>query len=303
MALLDGKVAAVTGAGSGIGRSVALGLARAGARVVVNDYGVSVDGREPSSGPADSVVKEIQDAGGQAVASPESVATMAGGRGIVERALETFGDLHIVVCCAGILRERMIFNMSEEEWDAVIAVHLKGHFTVLQPATRHMREKKRGRIITFTSAAGLEGSPGQPNYSAAKEGIVGLTRSTALAMAKYGVTVNCISPTADTRMTQRLPDERRGAATATPPEAIAPVVAFLASDRAAHVTGQVIGVRGNEVTLYSHPAPLRTATSTGGWTAEALADVYDRALGQDRLRRLDAMKIPWPPPTASDATS
>ena len=150
------------------------------------------------------------------MASADSVATMAGGRAIVERALAAFGDLHIVVCCAGILRERMIFNMSEEEWDAVIAVHLKGHFTVLQPATRHMREKRRGRIITFTSAAGLEGSPGQPNYSAAKEGIVGLTRSTALAMAKYGVTVNCISPTADTRMTQRLPDERRGAAVATP---------------------------------------------------------------------------------------
>jgi NAD(P)-dependent dehydrogenase (short-subunit alcohol dehydrogenase family) len=301
MALLDGKAAVVTGAGSGIGRAVALGLAGAGARVVVNDYGVSVDGREPSSAPAESVVKEIQAAGGQAVASPDSVATMAGGRAIVERALSTYGDLHVVVCCAGILRERMIFNMSEEEWDAVIAVHLKGHFTVLQPATRHMREKRRGRIIAFTSAAGLEGSPGQPNYSAAKEGIVGLTRSTALAMAKYGVTVNCISPTADTRMTQRLPDERRGAAVATPAEAIAPVVTFLASDRAAHVTGQVIGVRGSEVTLFSHPAPLRTATRAEGWTAEALADVYDRALGQDRLRRLDAMKIPWPPPPASGA--
>jgi NAD(P)-dependent dehydrogenase (short-subunit alcohol dehydrogenase family) len=298
VALLDGKVAVVTGAGGGIGRSVALGLAAAGARVVVNDYGVSVDGREPSSAPADAVVTEIQAAGGQAVATPDSVATMAGGRAIVDKALAAFGDLHIVVCCAGILRERMIFNMSEEEWDAVIAVHLKGHFTVLQPATRHMREKKRGRIITFTSAAGLEGSPGQPNYSAAKEGIVGLTRSTALAMAKYGVTVNCISPTADTRMTQRLPDERRGAAVATPPEAIAPVVAFLASDRAAHVTGQVIGVRGHEVTLYSHPAPLRTVTAAGGWTPEALAEVYDRTLGQDRLRRLDAMKIPWPPPGA-----
>jgi NAD(P)-dependent dehydrogenase (short-subunit alcohol dehydrogenase family) len=303
MGLLDGKVAVVTGGGSGIGRSVALGLAAAGARMVVNDYGVSVDGREPSSAPADAVVKEIQQGGGQAVSSPESVATMAGGRAIVDKALKTFGDLHVVVCCAGILRERMIFNMSEEEWDAVIAVHLKGHFTVLQPATRHMREQKRGRIITFTSAAGLEGSPGQPNYSAAKEGIVGLTRSTALAMAKYGVTVNCISPTADTRMTQRLPDERRGAATATPPEAIAPVVTFLASDRAAHVTGQVIGVRGSEITLYSHPAALRTATRDGGWTAEALAEIYDRALGQDRLRRLDAMKIPWPPAAPGGATS
>src|SRR6266571_1075205 len=295
MGLLDGKVAVVTGAGNGIGRGVALGLARAGARVVVNDYGVTVDGREPSSAAAQAVVKEIEAFGGQAVANAESVATMAGGQSIVDTALSRFGDLQIVVCCAGILRERMIFNMTEEEWDAVVAVHLKGHFTVMRPATRHMREKKAGSIVTFTSTAGLEGSPGQPNYSAAKEGIVGLMRSTALAMAKYGVRCNAISPTADTRMTQRLPSERRGMATATPPEAIAPVVTFLASDRAAHTTGQVIGVRGTEVTVFSHPAPLRTATRTEEWTAEALAESWDRTLGQDRLRRLDAMGIPWPP--------
>jgi NAD(P)-dependent dehydrogenase (short-subunit alcohol dehydrogenase family) len=294
MGLLDGKVALVTGGGTGIGRAVSLGLAAAGARVVVNDYGVSVDGRDPSSGPANEVVAAIAKGGGRAVASPESVATMAGGKAVVDLALKEFGDLHIVVCCAGILRERMIFNMSEEEWDAVIAVHLKGHFTVLRPATAHMREKKSGSIVTFTSTAGLEGSPGQPNYSAAKEGIVGLTRSVALAMAKYGVRCNAISPTADTRMTQRLPGERRAAATATPPEAIAPVVAFLASDRASHITGQVIGVRGDEVTIFSHPAPLKTATRANGWTPEALAEVWDRALGQDRLRRLDALKIAWP---------
>src|SRR5205823_8575461 len=294
MGLLDGKVAVVTGAGNGIGRAVALGLSHAGARVVVNDYGVTVDGRAPSSAAAQAVVKEIEALGGQAVASAESVATMAGGEAIVETALTRFGDLHVVVCCAGILRERMIFNMTEEEWDAVIAVHLKGHFTVMRPATRHMREKRRGRIIAFTSTAGLEGSPGQPNYSAAKEGIVGLTRSTALAMARYGVTVNCISPSAETRMTERLPDDRRAQA-AAPPEAVAPVVTFLASDRAAHVTGQVIHVRGNQVTLWSHPAPLRAITSREGWTPEALAEVYDQALGQDRLRRLDALGILWPP--------
>jgi NAD(P)-dependent dehydrogenase (short-subunit alcohol dehydrogenase family) len=295
MGLLDGKVAVVTGGGTGIGRAVSLDLAAAGAKVVVNDYGVSVDGRDPSSEPANEVVGKIRAKGGQAVASPESVATMAGGRAVVDLALKEFGDLHIVVCCAGILRERMIFNMSEEEWDAVIAVHLKGHFTVMQPATRHMREKKAGSIITFTSTAGLEGSPGQPNYSAAKEGIVGLTRSTALAMARYGVRCNAISPTADTRMTQRLPGERRGLATATPPEAIGPVATFLASDKAAHITGQIIGVRGTEVTVYSHQAPLRTATSVEAWTPERLADVWDRALGQDRLRRFDALQIPWPP--------
>ncbi len=298
MGLLDGKVAVVTGGGTGIGRAVSLDLARAGAKVVVNDYGVSVDGTDPSSAPANEVVAAIRAAGGRAVASPESVATMAGGRGVVELALEEFGDLHIVVCCAGILRERMIFNMTEEEWDAVIAVHLKGHFTVMQPATRHMREKKSGSIITFTSTAGLEGSPGQPNYSAAKEGIVGLTRSTALAMARYGVRCNAISPTADTRMTQRLPGERRGLATATPPEAIGPVATFLASDRAAHITGQIVGVRGTEVTVYSHQAPLRTATSAEPWSPERLADVWDRALGQDRLRRFDALQIPWPPKPA-----
>ena len=294
MGLLDGKVAVVTGGGTGIGRAVSLGLAAAGASVVVNDYGVSVDGRDPSSEPANQVVSEIRGRGGKAVASPESVATMAGGRAVVELALKEFGDVSILVCCAGILRERMIFNMTEDEWNAVIAVHLKGHFTVMQPATAHMRQKKAGCIITFTSTAGLEGSPGQPNYAAAKEGIVGLTRSTALAMARYGVRCNAISPTADTRMTQRLPGERRAAATATPPDAIAPVVAFLASDRAAHITGQVVGVRGTEVTLFSHPAPLRTVSNVVPWTPEALAETWDRTLGQDRLRRFDAMKIAWP---------
>ena len=298
MALLDGKVAVVTGGGTGIGRAVSIGLAAAGARVVVNDYGVGAHGLDPSSEPANAVVAESRRAGGQAVAAPDSVATMAGGRAVVDLALQEFGDLHVLVCCAGILRERMIFNMIEEEWDAVIAVHLKGHFTVMQPATRHMREQKAGSIVTFTSTAGLEGSPGQPNYSAAKEGIVGLTRSTALAMAKYGVRCNAISPTADTRMTQRLPGERRSAATATPPEAIAPVVTFLASDRARHITGQVIGERVPEVSAYPPPAPIRTVSAPAAWTAEQPADVWDRGLGQDRLRRLDSMKIPWPPAPA-----
>src|SRR5437773_10283989 len=260
MGLLDRKVAVVTGAGSGIGRAVALGLAAEGASVVVGDYGVSVDGRDPSSAPAEAVVREIEKTGGRALASAENVATMAGGKAMVDAALKSFGDLHIVVCCAGILRERMIFNMTEEEWDAVIAVHLKGHFATMRHATAHMREKKTGSIVTFTSSAGLEGSPGQPNYSAAKEGIVGLTRSTALAMAKYGVRCNAIAPTADTRMTQRLPESRRRSSTATPPGATAAVVTFLASDRAAHITGQVIAVRGTEVSVYSQPAPLRTVT-------------------------------------------
>src|SRR5262245_53022430 len=195
MGMLDGKVAVVTGGGTGIGRAVSLGLAANGAAVVVNDYGVSVDGRDPSSAPANEVVEQIRKGGGRGAAIAESVATMAGGKAVIDLALKEFGDLNILVCCAGILRERMIFNMTEDEWDAVIAVHLKGHFTVMRPATAHMREKKAGSIVTFTSTAGLEGSPGQPNYSSAKEGIVGLTRSVALGMAKYGVRCNAISPT------------------------------------------------------------------------------------------------------------
>jgi NAD(P)-dependent dehydrogenase (short-subunit alcohol dehydrogenase family) len=294
MGLLDGKVAVVTGGGNGIGRAVCLELAKEGAAVVVNDYGVSVDGRAPSSEPANAVVKEIQAAGGRALAMPESISTMAGGEAVVQAAIDKFGDLNLVVCCAGILRERMIFNMSEEEWDAVVAVHLKGHFTVWRPASRYMREKKRGCLIGFTSTAGLEGSAGQPNYSAAKEGIVGLMRSTAIAMAKYGVRANVISPEAATRMTERLPTTRRGQV-AAPPEGPAPVVAFLGSDRASHITGQIVHVRGSQVSVWSHPAPLRTATSQEGWTAETLADSWDSLLGQDPLRRFARLGIQWPP--------
>jgi NAD(P)-dependent dehydrogenase (short-subunit alcohol dehydrogenase family) len=295
MGILDGKVVAVTGGGNGIGRAVSLELARAGAKVVVNDYGVSVDGRDPSSAAAEGVVKEIKAAGGDAIAIADSISTMAGGQAVVDAAIGKFGDLHGVICCAGILRERMIFNMSEEEWDAVIAVHLKGHFTVWRPASRYMREKKRGCLIGFTSTAGLEGSAGQPNYSAAKEGIVGLMRSTAIAMAKYGVRANVISPEAQTRMTERLPDTRRGQV-AAPPEGIAPVAAYLVSDAAAHITGQIVHVRGNQVSVWSHPAPLRTATRETAWTPEALADAWDTMLGQDRLRRFDRLGITWPLP-------
>jgi len=295
MGMLDGKVVVVTGGGNGIGRAVSLELARCGARVVVNDYGVAVDGRDPSSAAADGVVKEIKAAGGDAIASADSIATMDGGQAVVDAAIGKFGDLHGVICCAGILRERMIFNMAEEEWDAVIQVHLKGHFAVWRPATRYMREKKRGCLIGFTSTAGLEGSAGQPNYAAAKEGIVGLMRSTALAMAKYGVRANVISPEAQTRMTERLPDTRRGQI-AAPPEGIAPVAAYLVSDAAAHITGQVVHVRGNQVSVWSHPAPLRTATRETAWTPEALAGVWDTMLGQDRLRRMDRLGITWPPP-------
>jgi NAD(P)-dependent dehydrogenase (short-subunit alcohol dehydrogenase family) len=296
--LCEGRVAIVTGGARGVGREHCLMLAEHGAKVVVNDLGGDRAGKGNDVGPAQQVVNEIKAKGGDAVANGDDVSDWNGAKRMIDQAVSAFGKLDAVVLNAGILRDRMLVNMTEDEWDAVIAVHLKGHFTVMRPATAHMREKKAGSIITFTSTAGLEGSPGQPNYSSAKEGIVGLTRSVALGMAKYGVRCNAISPTADTRMTQRLPSERRGMATATPPEAIAPVVAFLASDRAAHITGQVVGVRGPEVSIYSHPAPIRTAVASGAWTPEALAESWDRTLGQDRLRRLDAMNIPWPPAAA-----
>jgi len=304
--LLTGKVAVVTGAGRGIGQAVALGLAQAGARVVVNDYGVAVDGSQPSSEPANAVVAQIRAAGGEAVAAADSVATMEGGERIIRTALEAYGKLDILVCAAGILRERMIFNMPEDDWDAVIQTHLKGHFACMKPATILMRQQRSGRIITFTSTAGLDGSAGQPNYSAAKEGIVGLTRSTALAMAKYNVTCNAIAPSADTRMTERIagsPAERmRGTrAVSRGPEAIAPVVTFLASAAAAHITGQVVGVSGGKVSLYSQPRPVRSAFRDDGWTAEQLAAIWDDALGQDELSRFKAMGLALPGQQPADA--
>ena len=201
---LDGKVIAVTGAGRGIGRAVALGAAAEGAAVVVNDYGVSIDGNEPTSEVADAVVKEITDAGGRAAANAQSVTTMEGGASIVQQAIDTFGRIDGVVCVAGILRERMLFNMSEEEWDPVIETHLKGTFTVFRAAAPVFRPQKSGTLIGFTSGA-FAASVAQANYSAAKGGIVSLVRSAAAGMYKYGVTSNCIAPVAKSRMSGNVP--------------------------------------------------------------------------------------------------
>src|SRR5215510_9665059 len=246
--MLAGRVAVVTGAGRGIGRGVALALAAAGAKVVVNDFGVSVDGTAPSTGPAFDVVREIEAAGGEAVASTESVADWASAARIVATALARFGELDILVTCAGILRDRMIFNMSEEEWDAVIAVHLKGTFNCVRHACTHMREQRYGRIVTFSSGAALFGNPGQANYGAAKGGIGGLTKVAARDLGKYGITVNAISPVAGTRMTineevrkaralrkqQGIQREDRGVADIEEldPDDVAPMVVYLASEYA-----------------------------------------------------------------------
>src|SRR5258708_35318746 len=249
MGILDGKVAVVAGSGRGIGRAVAKAMAAHGAAVVVNDSGVTVGGKKEPSTPADEVVAEIKASGAVAVANGLDIATVSGGQGVVDHAIREFGKLDILVNVAGILRDRMIFNMSEEEWDEVIRVHLKGHYCTIRPASAHMRERKQGRIINFSSGAALR-APRQPNYAPAQAASLGLTYSSAVALAKYNITVNAIMPGASTRMTDSIPQGRipgmsfpqskDAANTIHDPANVAPVVAFLASDEAQYVNGQCI---------------------------------------------------------------
>ena len=267
MGYLDGKAIAVTGAGRGIGRAVALDLAANGAKVVVNDYGVSVDGKDPASAVADEVVKEISEAGGEAVANARSVTEMEGGASIVQSAIDSFGRIDGVVCVAGILRERMIFNMTEDEWDPVIETHLKGTFTVFRAAAPIFRQQKSGTFIGFTSGA-FAGSVAQANYSAAKGGIVSLVRSTALGMYKYGVTSNCIAPTAKSRMSGAVPFGLEMGE----PEDVAPVVSFLVGDKARDITGQVYSINGGRLGVYNQPEILNEVVKDGRWTVEELSE-------------------------------
>jgi NAD(P)-dependent dehydrogenase (short-subunit alcohol dehydrogenase family) len=282
--VLKGKVAVVTGAARGVGREIALLMARHGARVVVNDYGGSEVGTGSDRKPADEAVDEIRRAGGEAVASYDSVASMAGGQAIVKAALDAFGRVDIVVNNAGILRDRMIFNMTEEEWDAVIDTHLKGTFAVTRAAAPLMREQKSGRVINMTSTSGLIGNVGQANYAAAKLGIFGLTKATALDMARYNVTANCISPFAWTRMIGTIPTTTEAQKARVEkikklsPAHIAPVAAFLASDAAKDITGQVFGVRGKEIMLFSHERPIMRVHHHEGWTVERLAEMFPGTL-------------------------
>ncbi len=290
MGKLDGKVAAVTGGGRGIGRGVARTLAAQGAAVAVNDLGVSLAGQKETVSPADDVVKEIVAAGGRAVSNHMDIATAAGGEGLVNQAIKEFGQLDILVNVAGILRDRMIFNMSEQEWDDVIRVHLKGHYCTIRPASAHMRERKSGRIINFSSNSAL-GSPGQPNYAAAKAGILGLTYSCATSLQKYGITVNAIMPGAATRMTDSIPAGRMPgvsglavseSAEGTPrdPANVAPIIVYLASDQAADVTGQCFGASGYRITRYTHMKMDRAIFSVGPWDIDKLFEVFKSTLGQ-----------------------
>src|SRR5881397_4243371 len=282
--ILKDRVAVVTGAARGIGREIALLMAQLGARVVVNDYGGSEAGQGTTQAPANNVVEEIRKAGGQAVASYDSVATMAGGERIVQTAIDAFGRLDIVVNNAGILRDRMIFNMTEEEWDAVIDTHLKGSFAVTRAAAPLMREQKWGRFINMTSTSGLIGNVGQANYAAAKLGIFGLTKVTALDMARYNVTANCISPFAWTRMIGTIPTETQAQKARVEkikklsPAHIAPVAVFLASDAAKDVTAQIFGVRGKEIMLFSHERPIMRVHNSDGWTPESFGEIFPGTL-------------------------
>jgi NAD(P)-dependent dehydrogenase (short-subunit alcohol dehydrogenase family) len=277
MAMLEGRVVAVTGAGRGIGREIALLCAREGAAVVVNDPGVSSEGEGGDAGPAAQTVADIRAAGGQAHANTASVTDPIGAASIVEDAVQRFGRIDAVVNNAGILRDRIWHKMSHEDWRAVLDVHLNGAFNVSKAATPYFKDQGSGSFIHFTSTSGLIGNFGQANYSAAKLGIVGLSQSIALDMARIGVRSNCIAPFAWSRMIATIPPttpeeiarvERMKTMTA---DKIAPLVAFLASDASAEVTNQIFAVRKNEIFLFSKPRPIRSMHRSEGWSAETIA--------------------------------
>jgi len=274
---LEGRVAIVTGGGRGIGASISRMFAAEGAKLVINDLGSSPDGQGGDQGPARDVAAEIVANGGQAVADGGDIADVATGQRLVDLALEHYGKLDVLVNVAGILRDKMIFNLPEEDWDAVIRVHLRGHFSTIKPAAAYWRAQKNPeghyRIINFTSDSALQGSPGQPNYAAAKMGIVGLTASTANALGRYGVTANAIAPGAVTRLTQTVPDEKRmgdGIDESVSPDNIAPIVTYLAGTSSDWLSGRTIGAMGYEVKLWNNPEVVSTVASDGPWNLDDL---------------------------------
>ena len=278
MRMLDEKVVLVTGAGRGIGRAVAKLVAAQGAKVVVNDLGGDAGGGGHDVGPGQAVVDEIIADGGEAVLNTDSVVDWDAAHGMVQQAVDRFGRIDAVVNNAGILRDRIFHKMSEEEWDVVVNVHLKGSFNVARAAAGHFRGQSRGSYVHMTSTSGIVGNFGQANYGAAKLGIFALSKCIALDMARYGVRSNCVAPFAWSRLIGTIPtndpeqEARVEKMKRMTPETIAPIVAYLCSDAAEEVTGQVFGVRQNELFLFSHPRPKRTVQRTDGWTPETIAE-------------------------------
>jgi NAD(P)-dependent dehydrogenase (short-subunit alcohol dehydrogenase family) len=292
--MVEGKVVVVTGAGGGIGREMALAMGANGASVVVNDIGASLGGEvsKESADAAQRVVSEIEAAGGRAVANRDSVATAESAARIVQCAMDTFGRIDGVVNNAGILRDRIFHKMTEDDWRSVIAVHLDGSFFVSRAAADHMRAQNAGAFVHMTSTSGLVGNFGQANYSAAKLGIAALSKSIALDMARYRVRSNCIAPFAWSRMTSSIPantpeeKERRDQLMKLEARKIAPMAVFLLSDAAEKVTGQIFGVRANEIMLFSQPRPIRSVHHTPEWTPEKIAEIAIPAM-QPQLLPLD----------------
>ena len=281
MGLLDGRVAIVTGSGRGLGREFALCFAREGANVVVNDVGVALDGGNTAEDPAQQVCDEIAALGGKAVANHDSVSDFDGARSIVETAVGEFGTVDILVNNAGIVRDRTLLKMDEADFDAVIAVHLKGTFNCTRHAAAVMKDRGYGRIVNITSSAGLRGNFGQTNYGAAKAALMGLTFIWSMELGRYGVTVNAVAPAGATRMTASL-YEKSGKE--VPPEENpalnAPLVAYLASEEAAHVNGQILGRTEYAYTLFQQPKQIAWMWRDGGWTAREVAQDFDKTLGQ-----------------------
>ena len=281
MGLLDGRVAIVTGSGRGIGREFALCFGREGAKVVINDVGVSLDGQGTDDDPALQVCKEIEALGGEAVPNYDSVSDFDGAGRIVQTAVDAFGTVDILVNNAGIVRDRSLLKMEESDFDAVIGVHLKGTFNCTRHAAPIMKNKGYGRIVNITSSAGLRGNFGQTNYGAAKAGIMGMTFVWSIELGKYGITVNAIAPSGATRMTASLFEK---AGSEPPPEENpalnAPLVAYVASEEAAHVNGQILGRTEYAYTLFQQPKQIAWMWRDGGWTASEVAQDFDKTLGQ-----------------------
>lgn len=279
--LLEGKVVVVTGAGGGIGKEVALGLAAEGARVVVNDLGVTLNGEAKGDVPAEQVVAEIRARGQDAIADGNSVAEWESASRIIDGAVKHFGRIDAVVNSAGILRDTIFHKMTPEDFEKVVRVHLFGAFNMSRAAAGHFREQGSGAFVHMTSTSGLIGSVGQANYAAAKMGIVGLSRSISMDMKRFGVRSNCIAPHAFSRMIESVPGlspeeqeryiEKRRQLTRA--DQIAPLAVYLCSNAASEVTGQIFGARGNEIYLYNQPRPIRTLHRADGWTPSRLAEM------------------------------